>query len=86
MLGALMAAGISGKFAPSASIPARSTIAAIAGGLLMGVGARLATGCNIGAFFSGVASGSLHGFVWLIFAIPGNAIGVRLRPYFQMKG
>lgn len=86
MLGALVAAGLAGKFAPARRIAWRSLAAAILGGLVMGVGARLATGCNIGAFFSGTVSGSLHGLVWLIFAIPGNAIGVRLRPLFRLDG
>jgi uncharacterized protein len=84
ILGAFVAAGLAGKFAPQFKLPWRSLAAAVLGGLLMGVGARLATGCNIGAFFSGIASGSLHGLVWLIFAIPGNAIGVWLRPKFQL--
>jgi len=86
MLGALAAAGLAGRFEPRAKLPPRSLLAAIIGGLLMGIGARLATGCNIGAFFSGVASGSLHGLVWLIFAVPGNAVGVRLRPFFRLDG
>jgi uncharacterized protein len=85
ILGALVAAGLAGKFAPQFKLPWRSLAAAVIGGLLMGIGARLATGCNIGAFFSGIASGSLHGLVWLIFAIPGNAIGVWLRPKFQLE-
>ena len=38
----------------------------IAGGLLMGIGARLAFGCNIGAFLGGISSGSLHGWVWFL--------------------
>jgi hypothetical protein len=84
MLGALAAAGLAGKFAPQRRLPWRSLAAAVLGGLLMGIGARLATGCNIGALFSGLASGSLHGFVWLVFAIPGNAIGARLRPIFAL--
>ena len=42
-------------------IPPLSLAAAVIGGLLLGYGARLAFGCNIGAFFSGVVSGSLHG-------------------------
>jgi uncharacterized protein len=84
MLGALVAAGMAGKFAPVRSLPLPSLLAAIIGGLMMGIGARLATGCNIGAFFSGMASGSLHGLIWLVFAIPGNALGVRLRPIFHL--
>lgn len=82
MLGALLAASLAGKFAPNFNIPKRSLIAAVIGGLLLGYGARLAYGCNIGAYFSGIASGSLHGWLWLVFAFIGNGIGVKLRPIF----
>jgi len=51
----------------------------------MGYGARIAYGCNIGAFFSGVASTSLHGWVWIVAALGGNVIGVRLRPWFGLR-
>src|SRR5207249_3275425 len=60
LLGALVAAGAAGRFAPAWRVPLKSLAAAIVGGLLLGYGARIAYGCNIGAFFSGVASGSLH--------------------------
>ena len=82
VLGALLAAGLAGRFAPSLKIPARSLLAAVTGGLLLGYGSRLAYGCNIGAYFSGIASGSLHGWVWLVAAFIGNSVGVRLRPWF----
>ncbi len=51
---------------------------------MMGYGARIAFGCNIGAFFSGVASTSLHGWLWIAAALPGTWIGVKLRPAFGM--
>ncbi|KPQ21924.1 YeeE/YedE family protein [Halomonas sp. HL-93] len=82
MLGALAAASLAGRFAPNFKIPLRSVLAAIIGGLLLGYGARLAFGCNIGAYFSGIASGSLHGWVWLVAAFAGNIVGVKLRPLF----
>ena len=82
VLGALLAAGLAGRFAPSLKIPLPSLIAAVIGGLLLGYGSRLAYGCNIGAYFSGIASGSLHGWLWLIAAYMGNVFGVRLRPVF----
>lgn len=82
MLGALLAAGLAGKFAPNLRIPLRSLMAAVLGGLLLGYGARLAYGCNIGAYFSGIASGSLHGWLWVFAAFFGNAVGVRIRPFF----
>jgi uncharacterized protein len=81
-LGALLAAGLSGKFAPIWRVPLRSLAAAALGGLLLGYGARLAYGCNIGAYFSGISSSSLHGWIWLAMALLGTAVGVKLRPWF----
>lgn len=82
--GAFLAAGLAGKFAPVRSLPLGSLLAAIIGGLLLGYGARLAYGCNIGALLGGISSGSLHGWVWLLCAIPGNYLGMKLRPVFGM--
>lgn len=82
VLGALLAAGLAGRFAPSLKIPMRSLLAAVIGGLLLGYGSRLAYGCNIGAYFSGIASGSVHGWLWLVAAYAGNVVGVRIRPLF----
>ena len=44
----------------------------------MGYGARLAYGCNIGAYLGGVISGSLHGWGWLVFGFIGSTLGARL--------
>lgn len=51
---------------------------------MLGYGARLAYGCNIGAFFSEVASTSLHGWFWIVAALPGNWLGIKLRPWFGL--
>jgi uncharacterized membrane protein YedE/YeeE len=80
ILGALFAAMLANKFAPGWRTSTRSLVAAIIGGLMLGYGARLAYGCNIGAYFSGIASGSAHGWLWLVAGFAGNALGVRLRP------
>ena len=86
MLFGAMAAAAAGKpFAANAWPPLKSLIAAGVGGLLMGWGARLGFGCNIGAFVGGVASGSLHGWVWFAAALPGCLIGIRLRPLFGLS-
>lgn len=85
ILGALLAASLAGKFAPVWKLPARSIAAAIIGGLLLGYGARLAFGCNIGAYFSGILSGSLHGWLWLVAAFAGNVIGTKIRPFFGLS-
>lgn len=85
VLGALLAAGLAGKFAPSFKIPPRSIAAAVIGGLLLGYGARIAFGCNIGAYFSGISSTSLHGWLWFVAAFIGSSLGTRMRPWFGMS-
>lgn len=84
VLGALASASLAGKFSPVWKIPRRSLVAAIVGGLLLGYGARLAFGCNIGAYFSGILSGSVHAWLWLPAAYAGSVLGVRLRPLFGL--
>ncbi len=74
LVGAMLAAGLAGRFnrASQGRIPPRSLLAAAIGGLAMGYGARLAFGCNIGAMFSGIASASLHGWIWFAAAWVGS--------------
>jgi uncharacterized membrane protein YedE/YeeE len=78
VLGALAAAAYAGGFRLRYRMPLRAALTALAGGLAMGYGARIAYGCNIGAFFSGVASTSLHGWLWIAAALPGSWLGLRL--------
>ncbi|WP_458095599.1 YeeE/YedE family protein [Roseomonas sp. WA12] len=85
MVGALLAAALAGRFSPNWRLPLRSAVAAVVGGVVLGYGARLAYGCNIGAYFSGIASGSLHGWVWMVAAFFGNVLGTRLRPLFGLE-
>src|SRR3546814_548273 len=60
-------------------LPARAWTATVVAGFLLGYSARLAFGCNVGAFFSGISTGSLHGWVWFAAALAGCAVGIRLR-------
>ena len=85
ILGALTASGLAGRFAPSWRMPARSLAAAVIGGLMLGYGARIAYGCNIGAYFSGIASASVHGWLWFAAAFAGNVLGTRIRPFFGLR-
>src|SRR5471032_204152 len=55
LFGAMAAAAASHPYARGAWPPMKSLLAAGIGGLLMGWGARLGFGCNIGAFVGGVA-------------------------------
>ena len=85
LFGAMAAAAATKRFAAAPWPPVKSLLAAGVGGLLMGWGARLGFGCNIGAFVGGVASGSLHGWIWFLAALPGCLIGIRLRPLFGLS-
>ncbi|MCO6411294.1 MAG: YeeE/YedE family protein [Thiogranum sp.] len=50
---------------------------AIIGGALMGLGARIALGCNIGAFFATVTNGDLSGWIFLAGMAAGAWVGVK---------
>jgi hypothetical protein len=84
LFGAMAAASLAGRFGPSWRLTARDVLTAAAGGLLMGYGARLAHGCNIGAFLGGVVSGSMHGWWWLVWGFAGSLLGTRLRGALEM--
>ncbi|MGE4502280.1 MAG: YeeE/YedE family protein [Thiomicrospira sp.] len=75
-------------FAPRTKTPIKRNIKQAGlyaiGGFLMGFGATLSYGCNVGAFFSGIASGSLHGWLWIVFAVFGNIIA--LKWFMRTKG
>lgn len=77
--GALAAAGLAGRFRPVGRLSRRDLVTAVIGGLAMGYGARLAYGCNIGAYLGGLVSGSAHGAWWLVFGFAGSVVGTRLR-------
>ena len=59
---------------------------AVLSGLVLGYSARLAFGCNVGAFFSGISTGSLHGWIWFACAFAGSMAGVRLRERVGFRG
>ena len=82
ILGAVIASSLAGSFSNKTTTNYKILLAAILGGLLMGFGARLAFGCNIGALFSGIASGSLHGWAWFLFAFIGSYFGTKARRLF----
>jgi len=84
ILGAVLAAALAGSFAPESKFKRFDVLTAILGGLLLGYGARLAFGCNIGSLLAGISSGSLHGWLWLIAGFTGAWVGVRLRILFKL--
>lgn len=84
ILGAFLASAAGGLFRFN-RITGKNAMASVIGGLLMGYGARLAFGCNIGAYFGGIASFSLHGYIWGILALGGTFLALYLRPLFGLS-
>lgn len=82
--GAMAAAALAGRFRPTLALTPRDLLTAVIGGILMGYGARLSYGCNIGAYLGGIASGSLHGWWWLVWGFAGSLLGTRLRAVLAM--
>ena len=76
--GALFSSLIASGFKFKKIKTVRQVVAAILGGLLMGYGARIAFGCNIGALYSGIASFSVSGWVFGIFLFLGAVVGSKL--------
>ncbi|MHC1719172.1 MAG: YeeE/YedE thiosulfate transporter family protein [Clostridiaceae bacterium] len=75
IVGAFLASLLASEFRIRKIKSKKQIIGAILGGLLMGYGSRMANGCNIGAFYGGIASLSLSGWVFGIFLFVGSVVG-----------
>ncbi|HVT66313.1 MAG TPA: YeeE/YedE family protein [Trebonia sp.] len=84
MIGAALASAAAGAWIWHGRVPWRTAVGAVIGGILMGIGARLAGGCNIGAYLSGISQGSLSGWAWGALALGGTWAGLKLRPVFGL--
>jgi hypothetical protein len=83
VIGALLAVLLAAQFKIKKIKNGRQIVAAVIGGLLMGIGARMALGCNIGAMFSALPAFSLHGWVFFVSIFIGAAVGSQfLKKYF----
>ena len=78
ILGAFLAVMLAASFKFKKLKSRKNVAAAIIGGLLMGIGARIASGCNIGNFFSSLPAFSLSGWVFMVFIFIGAAIGSKM--------
>ncbi len=76
LIGGLVAALLSREFAVRPA-PGAEVVKGALGGLLMGAGAMLAFGCNIGGFFSALAALSASGLAMMAGLIVGAFIGTR---------
>lgn len=78
IVGALISALAASEFKYKRVKNKKQILGAVIGGLLMGYGARIAFGCNIGALYSGIASLSLSGWVYGIFMFLGAVAGTKI--------
>jgi uncharacterized membrane protein YedE/YeeE len=78
ILGAMVSAMLSGEFRFRRIKHNKQYLQILLGGILMGYGAGLASGCTIGGFFSAVPSLGLNGFVFGGAIAIGAYIGVKL--------
>ncbi|PTL38261.1 YeeE/YedE thiosulfate transporter family protein [Alkalicoccus saliphilus] len=69
-VGALLTMALAGLMRFS-KISLQAAAVALLGGLLMGYGAAISFGANVGAYFSGIASMSLHAWLWTFMAVAG---------------
>src|SRR5919198_501080 len=76
LLGGLIGALLGAEFALRVP-PAGEALKGVLGGLLMGVGAMLAFGCNIGGFFSATSALSLSGLGMMLGLGGGALLGLR---------
>ncbi len=61
-------------------------VQAVAGGIIAGFGARLAMGCNLAAFFTGIPQFSLHAWFFALATAAGSWFGARftMLPAFRI--
>jgi hypothetical protein len=78
LVGALFSTLAASEFKFKKPKNGRQILGAVIGGLLMGYGARIAFGCNIGALYSGISTLSLSGWIYGIFMFLGAVIGSKM--------
>jgi uncharacterized membrane protein YedE/YeeE len=76
LFGAFLSALLAGQFAIRMA-PRRELIKGAIGGILIGLGAVLVRGCNIGGFFSGTSALALHGLTMGVGLAIGAFFGVQ---------
>ncbi|MDP4087349.1 MAG: selenium metabolism membrane protein YedE/FdhT [Bacillota bacterium] len=87
LLGGLFSALISQNFKWKFPRQKRRWVWGFVGGMLAGFGTRLAMGCNLAAFFTGLPQFSLHSWLFIAGTALGTYLGVKLAvlPIFKGK-
>lgn len=77
VVGAMASAMMSRQFKLRAA-PGREYVKGILGGMLMGTGAALASGCNVGGFYTAIGIFSMGGYAMMIGLGVGALVGLKL--------
>lgn len=85
LLGAFASARLLGEFRPSWRMPPRQLVAALAGGLLLGIGARMVPGCNLWHLFGGLPILGLQSLLFLAGLLPGVWLGGKLLTRYVVR-
>ncbi|MBF2940790.1 YeeE/YedE family protein, partial [Pseudomonas aeruginosa] len=78
LLGALCCALWAGNVSLRWPTSKRRLLQGLVGGIVAGFGARLAMGCNLAAFFTGIPMFSLHAWAFMFATVGGAWIGVKI--------
>ena len=85
-IGALIMVLLSNSFKIRLAQQKRRYIQGLVGGIIAGFGARLALGCNLAAFFTGVPQFSLHSWIFIVATGVGTFFGAKLTKMRWWKG
>ncbi|CAG7649351.1 hypothetical protein PAESOLCIP111_05847 [Paenibacillus solanacearum] len=77
-LGALLSALLAGQFKLRLPKQKRRLAQGFVGGIIAGFGARLAMGCNLASFFTGIPQFSFHAWLFMLGMGIGTWIGVKV--------
>lgn len=83
VLGAFISACLGKDFALRIP-PYREMVKAVIAGILMGIGAALAGGCNVGGFYNAIGNFSASGFAMMFGLVFGVVLGLKLL-YLEME-
>jgi len=81
--GAFVSACLGSEFALRVP-PYREMVKAVIAGILMGIGASLAGGCNVGGFYNAVGNLAANGFAMMLGLVFGVILGLKLL-YLEME-
>ncbi|MVP00599.1 selenium metabolism membrane protein YedE/FdhT [Paenibacillus lutrae] len=85
-IGALITILLSNSFKIRIPKQKRRYVQGFIGGIIAGFGARLALGCNLAAFFTGVPQFSLHSWIFIVATALGTYLGAKVVNTAWWKG